>query len=61
VEHVVSLDGYLLDITIESFELEKLSTWLEIMIFHAYIYLMEAVALLADHVVDEPTDNFRLE
>jgi hypothetical protein len=31
------------------------------MIFHAYIYLMEDVALLADHVVDEPTDNFTRE
>lgn len=31
------------------------------MIFHTHIHLMEAVALLADHVVDEPTDNFAVE
>ena len=31
------------------------------MIFQTCIYLMEAVALLAGHVVDEPTDNLTLE
>ena len=31
------------------------------MIFHTFIYLTEAVALLAGHAVDEPTDNFKLE
>jgi hypothetical protein len=31
------------------------------MIFHTFIHLREAVALLVGHVVDEPTDNFKLE
>jgi hypothetical protein len=31
------------------------------MIFHTFIHLREAVALLAGHVVDEPTDNFKPE
>jgi hypothetical protein len=58
VEHAVSLDGYFLDITIESFGLEKLSTSSEISRFRMFIHLLEAVELLADHVVDEPTDAF---
>ena len=31
------------------------------MIIHAFIHLTEAVALLAGHMVDEPTDNFKLK